>query len=437
MNLRHTTKNQKTRYYELDALRGIAAVSVMLFHFTINTNKTLLGWEFRFGVTGVDLFFMISGFVILLSASKTSTAGRFVRSRYVRLYPAFWLCALLTFLVKQTIEPLSTSTNELLANATMVPIFFGHEYLDGSYWTLVIELTFYLGVAALLFSGWIGQIEEVGLSCIAAIVLLHSNAGFYPGFYHFITNKVQIINHFPLFFSGIVCYRIKSLGWTFRRSSYLIISMAASIYLHDKGGPAHHFVSLREHSVLIISFHILFILFIHGQLQFLKQRVLIFCGEISYCLYLIHQYVGLKIMDALAGAGQFNMYVALIVTVSICIFSAWLITTCIELPVIGYLRSKRQQARVKPAYIINTVAIDTRTTESIIERKTSSEDCSSSALRKAANTVTLAATGNSGTSINILKSSSSRSFATSDAPNAITARIKAAAIVRKPSSFAK
>ncbi|MCE7060784.1 acyltransferase [Dyadobacter sp. CY343] len=351
MNLRHTTKNQKTRYYELDALRGIAAVSVMLFHFTINTNKTLLGWEFRFGVTGVDLFFMISGFVILLSASKTSTAGRFVRSRFVRLYPAFWLCALLTFLVKQTIEPLSTSANELLANITMVPIFFGYEYLDGSYWTLVIELTFYFGVAALLFSGRISQIEEVGLSCIAAIVLLHSNAGYYPDFYHFITNKIQILNHFPLFFSGIVCYRIKGLGWKLRRFGYLIISMAASIYLHDKGGPAHHFVSLREHSVLIISFHILFILFIHGQLHFLKQRVLIFWGEISYCLYLIHQYIGLKIMKAIVGAGNFNIYFALVLTVSVCTFSAWIITNCIELPVIGYLTSKRQRTGVKPAFV--------------------------------------------------------------------------------------
>lgn len=63
-----SSKTQLSRYEELDALRGIAALMVVLFHFTMYRQETKFG--FKLGTTGVDLFFLISGFVIIMSLIK-------------------------------------------------------------------------------------------------------------------------------------------------------------------------------------------------------------------------------------------------------------------------------------------------------------------------------------------------------------------------------
>lgn len=58
----------------------------------------LLAQPAKYGYLGVELFFMISGFVILMTASNNSLK-RFFISRAVRLYPAFWVCCTITFLL--------------------------------------------------------------------------------------------------------------------------------------------------------------------------------------------------------------------------------------------------------------------------------------------------------------------------------------------------
>src|ERR1700738_3983155 len=93
------------RLYELDLLRLLAAGSVVAFHFTYGNHS--LGFNpvaypaavtavTKYGFLGVQVFFFISGIVILNSASSGS-ARRFAISRMVRLYPAYWACVTVTF----------------------------------------------------------------------------------------------------------------------------------------------------------------------------------------------------------------------------------------------------------------------------------------------------------------------------------------------------
>ena len=87
----------KVRFYELDLLRFFAAMAVVLYHYLFRGQQgdyipvrfTNLEDYAQYGYLGVNLFFMISGFVISLSA-ESRTARQFVISRVVRLYPAFW-----------------------------------------------------------------------------------------------------------------------------------------------------------------------------------------------------------------------------------------------------------------------------------------------------------------------------------------------------------
>ena len=98
------------------------------------------------GKYGVYLFFLISGFVIFMTLERTRTAADFVVSRFSRLFPAYWAAFLLTATVVYTVGlPLQQlPASQALLNLTMVQEILGAEHLDGSYWTLQIELFFYV-----------------------------------------------------------------------------------------------------------------------------------------------------------------------------------------------------------------------------------------------------------------------------------------------------
>lgn len=74
---------KRGRILELDALRGIAVVIVLIFHLTLYRKETEYG--FKLGVTGVDLFFLISGFVIFLTLQQSNNWKNFIFNRFSRL----------------------------------------------------------------------------------------------------------------------------------------------------------------------------------------------------------------------------------------------------------------------------------------------------------------------------------------------------------------
>ena len=193
----------------MDLLRFIAASAVVLYHFTYRPlvgapagNGTFGSVELvtRFGYLGVNLFFMLSGFVILWS-SQGRTAPEFVVSRFARLFPSFWICLILTTLVVNLSgsgEPISART--FAANVTMIPGLLGASYVDGVYWTLFVELKFYFLVFALLISGTMGHVER----WIGALVVVYMvcTSGVAP---HWLASLTM----FPLgtyFISGCLCF---------------------------------------------------------------------------------------------------------------------------------------------------------------------------------------------------------------------------------------
>ncbi|WP_400191029.1 acyltransferase family protein [Hymenobacter sp. B81] len=140
------------RSAELDLLRFLASLVVVLTHFTYSMPRIahlgpsfpLLGGVFRYGYLAVDLFFMISGYVVLKSARHKSLR-QFVTARITRLYPAFWLSCLLTFagLYLSGSLPANPATlRQLVFNLTMLHEFLGYPSLNGVYWSLTYELTF-------------------------------------------------------------------------------------------------------------------------------------------------------------------------------------------------------------------------------------------------------------------------------------------------------
>ena len=137
----------KDRFYEIDLLRFLAALAVVLYHYTFRgfaeggyspVEYPVLGEIFKYGLYGVQLFFIISGFVILMTATKRDAAS-FVISRITRLYPAFWVCVSLTAAVVlwKGGELFQVGLVQYLFNLSMISGFAGVEWstgFTGRYW---------------------------------------------------------------------------------------------------------------------------------------------------------------------------------------------------------------------------------------------------------------------------------------------------------------
>lgn len=137
----------------IQALRGVAVLSVLLFHLVAIEEKyggsaTILPKEFAFGMFGVDLFFVISGFIMVTvtrsQVQNTKQAFRFLYHRVSRIYPIYWVYTLLVLCVYLIKE--AQGTNEvyidILASFLLYPS--GTPLLVAVGWTLVHEMYFYL-----------------------------------------------------------------------------------------------------------------------------------------------------------------------------------------------------------------------------------------------------------------------------------------------------
>lgn len=132
------------RLIALDLVRFFAAFSVVIYHYTYSYESnsfTTLSEFTKFGHLDVPLFFIISGYVIALSVTSRS-AFEFAISRFVRLYPAFWVGIAFTVLVVSVRGENQYSIGQIAASLTMLGKYLGYENIDYVYWIVQEELKF-------------------------------------------------------------------------------------------------------------------------------------------------------------------------------------------------------------------------------------------------------------------------------------------------------
>jgi len=141
-------EQSKSYFYGIDLIRFAAAASVMVYHFTWLTPG--LGGMMPFGWIGVQVFFVISGLVIANTAYK-STAKAFLVSRFLRLYPAAWC---VTAIVGLGFIALGRLHWEIILGLISGIILISRIHLlSSSFWTLPVEICFYLFIYLLIRSG--------------------------------------------------------------------------------------------------------------------------------------------------------------------------------------------------------------------------------------------------------------------------------------------
>lgn len=322
------------RQLELDSLRGIAAIMVMLFHYTYrydtlvlsNTESTVLS---ILGHLGVELFFMISGFVILLSLTNTKSHRKFITSRFMRLFPTYWICIIFTFLAMLVLGFIGEeiSTVSFLFNLTMIHGFFGVPDIDGVYWTLRIELIFYAIMLAIYLTGKLAKIEIfclVWLTLQGASILLD----FYSVWFPWTIKLILLLNYCHLFIAGIIFYRLQEKGFTKFRACILLLCLSMQFFLGN----------LLELLFITLCF-LTFTAQINKKLTFITISPLLYIGSISYSLYLTHQNIGYIIIQRL-DAFMIPHYISIAITIGIAILLAHVITYIIEPRIIALIKHK-------------------------------------------------------------------------------------------------
>jgi peptidoglycan/LPS O-acetylase OafA/YrhL len=160
----------------LQAVRALAAISVVLFHFGL---MPATGLPFRIGASGVDLFFVLSGFIIAHSSARSSR--HFLARRLIRVIPAYWIATLIAALFTLQSLDLSAASDWLLQSLFYLPSTEGRPPLIFVAWTLVYELAFYLLYCfALAFGARVAPIVALSVLLMLALVHLPGTPGPWP-----------------------------------------------------------------------------------------------------------------------------------------------------------------------------------------------------------------------------------------------------------------
>jgi peptidoglycan/LPS O-acetylase OafA/YrhL len=318
----------------LDYGRFFAALFVVVFHYTFNgiTNGKIESLDYipsiieftKYGYLGVELFFMISGYVIFFSA-KNRTASKFAVSRAVRLYPTYWFAVLFTsfFAINWGGDLMSVTPKQIIANLTMLHSFVGVSHVDGVYWTLLNEIIFYVAVFLILLLGFQKHLKPLFvywpvLFVIAMLFNVQSLPLLGNYYYYFSAGALfAIIKDKPsplpfISLSVVYCFCIN-------------FSTSRAFQLTEETGVAHSAISI---GIIVTIFFMLFIFQNTKKGQTLKLPMSKTAGALTYPLYLIHAHFGYILINMLAT--NENKVTIYFVTVSVIILIAYFIHKVIE-----------------------------------------------------------------------------------------------------------
>jgi peptidoglycan/LPS O-acetylase OafA/YrhL len=349
----------------IDGLRLAAALFVVLYHLSGHEAgvKGSLGMRaaeafpvlYRFtsyGWMGVELFFMISGFVICMS-SWGRTPGEFFRSRIVRLFPAYWPAVLITAAVL-TFWPVvekAPSLDQVLINLTMIHEPAKVAHVDSVYWTLWAEARFYLLFAVVLL--WRGLTLQrtlyFGYGWLIASVVA-------TGTQEPVIAMILQPRDAAYFIAGIAFYLIYRFGgdlrtWGLVAASFLVAQHSVTSRLEGVSGFLRRDLNPMIGLLLLVVFFLLLTAIAQGWTSWIKWRWLTTAGLLTYPLYLLHENIGWVIMHGLRNT--LSPFVNLTVVVVLMLLASWLLHKIIEKPLARWMKAKlsppKPPAPVEPA----------------------------------------------------------------------------------------
>ena len=340
----------------IQVFRGIAALLVVFYHATKNGNEiltqNLLFNFFSFGGSGVDIFFVLSGFIITYT-SQTNLGHHnklipFIKKRFIRIFPTYWII-ITGFLLAQLLFPAFYKTHFLFSTSSGLYTFFllpEHLMVNGVSWTLSYELFFYfLFSLAFLFPN--KKISFV-MGLLYCLIIISVAVGGYQ------FNERNVWQNFILFPMNIEFFMGVSSAILVSRlspkSGVLLITAGGLLFLLMGVLSNNNILLFSNTYNRVVLFGIPAFLLITGAVVYeLHKKINIYnifllLGDASYSLYLLHLplivafykiYLRLDIKSNIA----FHL-VTFVAIIAICFISI-LFFKFVEKPIINQLRSKK------------------------------------------------------------------------------------------------
>ena len=350
--------------YGLDLLRFFAAVVVMVYHlgFVSWANPHILTnpdiWIFAplhglapvidTGWVGVQIFFVISGFVIAYTSHGASPL-QFLKRRILRLFPALWICASLTALMLLLAgEGGASVLGKYAASIFFMPLV---AKMASSYWTLPIEIVFYGLIFLLLCKNRFRNIEAASLvlgACSTAVWVVY--------WARFVVSlgplgrlaatlgdrgwpQILLAQHGVFFAVGLIIWLVGHYGWTRRRLISLSIFVAAAmLQIIAESTKSSAWTGVPEHSLVPVVMWLAALAVIAASVAFNERisrwlgpgrRLARIIGLTTYPLYLIHEPVGGFVLIQLIYAG-YPALLALISASVVCVAVAAIVAVWLE-----------------------------------------------------------------------------------------------------------
>lgn len=353
----------------LDSLRFLAAVTVMAVHLTaakspawggsVPAQVATVGRWTGYGSLGVPLFFVISGFVLLMTAWGRDVP-QFVASRVGRLFPAYWVAVAFSGAMVLWVWPENPaffgtviSKTQAALNLTMLQGAFSSPNLDGPYWTLWYEARFYLLIAVFMMVGITRRrvLAFATLWPIVAGIASANGAGFAAAF--------LMPDYAPFFAGGMLLYLIHRDGHDL--GTWLLVGVQV---LFGANFATHYYLSLGDSTPVVPSKSLIALIIVGcfaavalatlTRLNRVQAKWLTFLGALTYPLYLIHENLGWYVIHRLRGS--FSPWVSIGVAAAVALLAAVLIHRFVERPLnkrlrVGTLRMVQRtgRAEVSPA----------------------------------------------------------------------------------------
>ncbi|MET7298853.1 acyltransferase [Embleya sp. NPDC005575] len=331
---------QQRRLYELDVLRFLAAFAVVLYHYTGSPPKAdTSGFrEFhemtrftRYAYLGVNLFFIISGFVILMSIWNRRL-GDFAVSRVVRLMPAYWFSIVLAgvaIVVTGHATAAGVRLWDLVPNLTMLQGGIAVPHADGAYWTLWWELRFYMLVALLIPLGvtYRNCILFMAAWTFLGIVAKASDTTWLD---------VMFMPYRSMYFiAGMAFFLIHRFGSDLLLWLFVLLSWALAVdQTRVSAGDWAQWQGSWDVPITtacVTVFFIVMALVATGRLGWLGSPKIVILGALTYPLYLLHGSVAhLLLMNGLID--RIEPWAALGTTVAVAVALSYLVHRFVEEP---------------------------------------------------------------------------------------------------------
>lgn len=310
------------RLRALDGLRGVAILLVMGFHYFYHLESfyyksTLYPYGetfsnvliFKYGYMGVELFFIISGFVIAMTLESSRSVIDFAIRRFVRIWPALIVSGILTFfLLNWSDAPFALHRRQFwpnfLPSFTLTPpsLWSGWfpkvDYVTGVYWSLVVEIRFYM-IAAILF--WLFSREKLARNLVIFTLVVYIARALLrramPG-YNGVYDALFIPDYLPWFAAGAVFYEL----YKERLAKGAVLIMLAVIYALIARVSTNYAIIGRDPvfaSAAALAFMALFWFLATkpSSMRLFEVRPLVWIGECSYSIYLYHYAVGMILIS--------------------------------------------------------------------------------------------------------------------------------------------